>query len=71
MPIIHVSLIAGRSPEVKRALIAELTEATVRAIGAERQNVRVLLTEVAPEHWGIGGEPKPAAAPVPTDVSNQ
>lgn len=63
MPLLQVTLIEGRAPAQKRALIAELTDATVRAIGAPRGSVRVILTEVPAAHWGVGGEPKgdPAA----------
>lgn len=57
MPIIHVQLLAGRSPELKRELIRELTDATERALGSERESIRVLLTEVAAEDWAIGGTP--------------
>lgn len=54
MPIISVQIIRGRTPEMKRALIKELAEAAVRALGAPEQSVRVILTEIEPEHWGIG-----------------
>ncbi|KRB81419.1 4-oxalocrotonate tautomerase [Sphingomonas sp. Root710] len=54
MPIISVQLIRGRTPEMKRALMKELAEAAVRTLGAPEQSVRVILTEIDPEHWGIG-----------------
>jgi 4-oxalocrotonate tautomerase len=56
MPIIDVSLIAGRTPEKKAALIRELTLAAERALGVPRASIRVLLREVPAEHWGVGGE---------------
>jgi 4-oxalocrotonate tautomerase len=62
MPLIQVSLIEGRAPQVKRALIAELTDAVVRTLDAPREAVRVILTEVPPEHWAVGGVPKSASA---------
>jgi 4-oxalocrotonate tautomerase len=58
MPIISIQLIRGRTPEQKRALIKELAEAAVRALGAPEQSVRVILTEIEPEHWGIGTKTK-------------
>jgi 4-oxalocrotonate tautomerase len=60
MPIVQVQLVEGRAPEAKRALIAELTYAVVRTIGAPKPSIRVILTEVPAEHWGIGGAPKGA-----------
>ena len=58
MPIISVQLIKGRTSEQKGALIKELAEAAVRALGAPEQSVRVILTEVDAEHWGIGTKSK-------------
>jgi 4-oxalocrotonate tautomerase len=62
MPLIQVSLIEGRAPEVKRALIAEVTDAVVRTLDAPRETVRVILNEVPPEHWAVGGVTKSASA---------
>ncbi len=58
MPIINVQLLAGRTPAQKRALIRELADGTIRALGVAEQSIRVVLTEVAPEHWGVGGATK-------------
>ena len=58
MPIISVKLIKGRTPEQKRALIRELAEGTMRAIGAPEQSIRVILTEIEAENWGVGTQSK-------------
>ena len=58
MPIISVNLLSGRSSEMKRALVKELAEAAVRTLGVQEQSVRVILTEVDPDHWGIGTKTK-------------
>ena len=55
MPLIQVTMLEGRSPEAKAKLILRLTEATVDAVGAPRESVRVILQEVPPAHWGVGG----------------
>ena len=55
MPIIHVEMLEGRSVEQKRTLAHELTDAFVRSCGGDSVNVRVLIREVAPEDWAIGG----------------
>lgn len=57
MPLVQVSLIEGRTAHQKEELIVELTDAVVRALGARRESVRVLLYEVPAEHWGAGGAP--------------
>lgn len=56
MPIIDVSLLQGRSPETKERLIQALTDAAIEAVGAPRESVRVILREMAPEHFAIGGQ---------------
>jgi 4-oxalocrotonate tautomerase len=58
MPVIQVSLLAGRAAPVKRALIAELTDAAVRTLAVQPEQVRVLLCELPAESWGVGGVPK-------------
>ena len=58
MPIISVQLVRGRTPEMKRALMRELAVAAVKALGVPASSVRVLLTEVEADHWGVGFETK-------------
>jgi 4-oxalocrotonate tautomerase len=58
MPLVQVTLIEGRAPEVKEQLIASLTETVVDVVGARRESVRVILTEVPAAHWGVGGTSK-------------
>ena len=58
MPIIDVTLIDGRPPELKATLIRELTDAAERVLGVPRASIRVLLRELPAENWGVGGESK-------------
>lgn len=58
MPLLQVTLIEGRTPEVKERLIAALTDTVVEVVGSPRENVRVVLQEVPPAHWGVGGVSK-------------
>ena len=55
MPIIHVEMLEGRTTDQKRTLAAELTEAFVRSCGGDAANVRVVMRDVPPENWAIGG----------------
>jgi 4-oxalocrotonate tautomerase len=58
MPIISVQLLSGRTTEQKRALVKELAEGAMRALGAPEQSIRVILSEVEMEHWGVGTKTK-------------
>lgn len=55
MPTLEVYLPAGQPEARKAALIAHLTHATVEAIGAPAESVRVLLSELPDGHYGLGG----------------
>lgn len=58
MPIVEITLIEGRSKEQKRALVKEVSEAVVSSIGAPIEAVRVIIREIPPEHFAVGGVPK-------------
>jgi 4-oxalocrotonate tautomerase len=62
MPLVQVAMVEGRPGELKETLIAELTETAVRVLEVPRESVRVILTEVPAEHWGVGGVSKAAKA---------
>ncbi len=55
MPLIQVSIAAGRDEDQLRSLVTELTDATVRAIGSRRDAVMVIVTQVEGTHWATGG----------------
>ncbi len=63
MPMIQVTMLEGRTVEQKHALIRELTDATVRALGVPAERVRVAIHTVTSDEWGIGGVPASVARP--------
>ncbi|WP_406806622.1 tautomerase family protein [Burkholderia semiarida] len=63
MPTLEVFLPAGHDDVRKAELIARLTDATVDAIGAPIESVRVLLTELPATHIGLGGRSAADGAP--------
>jgi 4-oxalocrotonate tautomerase len=66
MPLIQVTMVAGRTVEQKHALIRGLTEAMHEAVGTPRDRIRVAIYEISPDEWGIGGEPfSTARGPLP------
>lgn len=56
MPFIQVNILEGRSAEKKERLIHEITGLVSDILEAPEQNVRVMIQEIKPEHWGIAGE---------------
>lgn len=58
MPIVEITLMEGRTREQKTALMKAVTEAVVTSVGAPVEAVRVILREVPPAHFAVGGVPK-------------
>lgn len=55
MHFAQIYMIEGRTIEQKRAVIEKVTQALTEAVGAPKENVRVWITEVPKENWGIAG----------------
>jgi 4-oxalocrotonate tautomerase len=64
MPTLEVYLPQGHADDRKASLIQGLTQATVDAIGAPAESVRILLSELPASNIGLGGKLMPAALPV-------
>jgi len=57
MPIVQISMIAGRTPEKKEKLIKKVTDAIMEALEIPAEKVRIILNEVPKENIGYGGVP--------------
>ncbi|KKC24312.1 MULTISPECIES: 2-hydroxymuconate tautomerase [Sphingomonadaceae] len=55
MPIVEVHIMEGRTVAQKRAMVAAVTEAVSTTMIAPASAVRVIIHELTPEHYGIGG----------------
>ncbi len=55
MPLVHVSMAAGRTPEQKRALLAAITQAAQDTLGAPLASIRVWITEFEPTDFMAAG----------------
>ena len=56
MPIIRVEMFSGRTPEQKKAMVKELTDAFVRTAGGKPEAVHVVVSDVDKDHWAVAGE---------------
>jgi 4-oxalocrotonate tautomerase len=54
VPVIQISIVQGRKPEKIRNLIRQVTNAVARSLETPVETVKVIVTEVAPTHWGSG-----------------
>ena len=53
--VIQITLNAGRTPDVKRAIYAEITKRLQDALDVRPDDVVVSLVEVTKENWSFGG----------------
>ena len=56
MPLIQVTMFAGRSKEQKREFVELLTRETCRILKTEPAHVDIIFSEVKKEDWGHGGK---------------
>lgn len=56
MPLVEITMVAGRTPDQKKALITQVTDAVEASLGGQRSAIRLAIREVPAEHWAIGGE---------------
>ncbi|MNF62414.1 2-hydroxymuconate tautomerase [compost metagenome] len=56
MPLLQVSIVEGRSPELKEQLIRDLTATVVETLAVKPESVRVLIQELPKTHWGTAGQ---------------
>ncbi|CKG96568.1 tautomerase family protein [Mycolicibacterium smegmatis] len=54
MPLIQVTLAAGRSPDQIRAMMHEVHAAVLRTVDTHPQHIRVIVHEVPQTHWTTG-----------------
>jgi 4-oxalocrotonate tautomerase len=54
VPLIEVTVSAGRTPAQIRAMIHELHEGVARTVGAKSEDIRVIVREVPRDHWATG-----------------
>ena len=57
MPFVQITMLEGRTIEQKHDLIKRLSDATAEALGGDPARIRVVIYEVSPDAWGIGGQP--------------
>ena len=56
MPIVQLTLLEGRSEEMKNEAIQAVTDALVRTLGVRVEQVRIVIQEIPPQNFAIGGQ---------------
>lgn len=63
MPIVNITLVAGRDAARKANMVAAVTDAIVVTLDAPPDTVRIMITEVPAWHYSVGGVLKGAPPP--------
>ncbi len=57
MPLVEISMLAGRDSAMKENIIREVTDAVVRTSGAPPDAVTVIIRDVPRTDWACAGIP--------------
>ena len=57
MPFVRIDLVRGRDKAMLMRLVEEVSQVVARTLDTPIDRVRVLVSEVDPDLWGIGGVP--------------
>ncbi|HEY1264489.1 MAG TPA: 2-hydroxymuconate tautomerase [Terriglobales bacterium] len=55
MPMVQITMLAGRTAEQKRKLAQRITDALVEEIGTRREGILIAFHEVSKESYASGG----------------
>lgn len=56
MPLVHIQMAEGRTPEQKRAVMTAMTDSMVEHLGADPDSIRVWITEFPATDFMAAGE---------------
>lgn len=59
MPIVQVNMMEGRPPEKIAEMIQRVSDAVSESLDAPIASVRVIVNELAPHQYGVGGKSWP------------
>jgi len=56
MPMVQITMLAGRTTDQKRKIAKRITEVMVEEAGARREGIVIAFNEVSKESYASGGE---------------
>lgn len=56
MPVYHVEMMEGRTPDQKKQLVEAMTRTSVEILGGKPESVTIIITDVKRENWSSGGK---------------
>ena len=62
MPLVHIDLLEGRSEDKIESMIRTVSEAIASSLETNIDSVRIVVNEMKPYQYGVGGKPWPVVA---------
>ena len=59
MALVHIDLMEGRSEDTIQAMVTAVSEAISSSLGSPIASIRVIVHEMKPHQYGVGGKPWP------------
>lgn len=56
MPLVHIELLEGRTPEQLKALVVDVTAAISKDANVPAERIHIVLREMAHDHYAVGGK---------------
>ena len=57
MPLVHIELLEGRTPEQLKGLVQDVTAAIAKNANVPEERIHIVLSEMKPDHYAVGGTP--------------
>lgn len=57
MPLVHINIMKGRPPEKIEGMITAVSQAIADSLDAPIDSVRIMVREMEPHQYGVGGKP--------------
>ena len=59
MALVHIDLMEGRSEKTIQDMVTAVSEAISSSLGSPIASIRVIVNEMKPHQYGVGGKPWP------------
>lgn len=56
MPLVHIELLEGRTPEQLEALVKDVTAAISKDANVPAERIHIVLSEMQKDHYAVGGQ---------------
>ena len=59
MALVHIDLMEGRSEDTIQDMVTAVSEAIASSLGSPIASIRVIVNDMKPHPYGVGGKPWP------------